>query len=1159
MLATTPIAQDINCDGNLCAFRMSQFAMTKVLYVALFSICLTMLSSTAGAQAPAVDWSKWKAAPAKLAGTVTVLSDGVTSVAEVHYQAPNRLRLDIGANPHAGVAAQSVIATANETRSHDASSKRVQRLPFHAATQWWRSATLAGGSPLNVWFAAFSAEETAKFYTIAPAPNAAVKGQTAIELKARADVERIAVRESVRSGGAGSGKFYAVRKRAAFARPARIILTFDDAAKVLLSRAEYNERDRLQTTTEYTWTAGGLPRSAITRDFNARPIATWSFEWKTAPEFAADTWQLQAPEQIVEDVLLRPIADYRAGNDAGSKFHEGMSLARQEDYPAALASFQAAHASNPRAVAPVMAAFETTLAMRDFGGANRQLTELSGLLTAQSAEVTNRRIRLALAQRDWQRARVALVDLTKAENATVSPALLLQGAGVTRVLGDASAAAALLARLVRQAQTPPALAAQAVLVLAELNDRAALATVAGSNEGAAKTAAALVTVAGSKVPDQSTLEALPTAQSVAAIALALERSGQIEAAINAWNHVAETATEPLWREAQRHLASLYAQRGNTSNSLKAYRALLARLENENEVREFQDALFRAWDKAVKRDALRSVLQNRAIATAATDDDMRLWLAWQETYGTNDDIEATINTSVSRVARGEARAWWESRRAEFVADKAASQPPSVNGLAARARYFRDALSAVSAAQKSDPTRSYYAVQRALILSRRATLPVPVSDAASRVTERTAALDALNDLERQWPNDPDVQIAVAVQQLAVSPGDTEGIMRRLQSALAAPPTTLAGDGALDHAGTITARQLLASTLRRAGQVEAARAEYEKLWASAAAPGEQLGIALNWLNLLDAQSDAVGATQLAARLVREPRSFSATQELMSEWATSLLQRKKLAPLVTTALRANPDAASRVAAAYLDFGAWRIAGRRATAESAPVATEAALREATMYWTQSKMALAEVAAAPDSVLATQAMTLLAQDALARGDKANAVKLFTAAIQLEPSDLNLRIALARALLDEGQRDEALALRDRVLAAFANDSQTLRWAAWISLRAGQAAQASQLARRAVDRAAVEAEIGATPWQEATLLLARALMAQGEAAAAGEQYQKLAGEPWTVVDRAAVLLDWQARATDANRADIATQVASRLRDLKLTPADLQQAQLLQRSFE
>lgn len=1144
--------------GNLSHFQMSQFAMTKVLYLVFISVLVTTLATGAKAQAPVVDWTKWKATPQQLDGTITVVSDGVTSRAEVKYQAPDRLRIDIAANSIASINAQSVVAVAGATQSQDAVSKRVQRLPFHVATQWWRITTLAGGSPLNVWFAAFSPAETAKFYTAAIAATPADKGRTSVELKARADVERIAVRESVRSGGAGSGKFYAARKRGAFARPARIVLTFDDATKVLWSRSEFDERDRLQTKTEFVWNADGLPVSAITLDFNGRPLATWSFTWKTAANFAENLWSLEAPGQIVEDAILRPLAEYR-GDDASANFHRGVALARQEEFASALAAFEAANAAAPQAVAPVMAAFEAAVTMRNFDNAALQLNKLGQQLSPQSPEIISRRIRLAAARRDWKQARAALDEIAKAPNAEASAALLLQSANLARALGDSSAAATLLAHIVTQPQTPPNVAAQAALTLSELNARS-MVTRIDSNVESAKATSLLLDIAGGKTPAQSTLAAPGTVQSMAAAGIGLERAGQFEAAVGVWNRVGETATEPLWREAQRRLMNLHAQRGDTATSLKAYRALLARLENESDVRELQDALFRTWDKALKRDALRSVLQSRAIATAATDDDMRLWLAWQETYGTDDDIEVTINTSVSRFTGGESRAWWQSRRAEFVADKAASQPPSVNGLAARARYFRDALSAVSAAQESDPTRSYYAVQRALILSRRATLPVPVSDVASRVNDRTAALDALNALERAWPNDPDVQIAIAVQQLALSPGEADAVVRRLQSALEASQSTLNGaGGALGHAGSFTARQLLASTLRRAGKIEAARAEYEKLWAAAGAPSEQLGIALNWLNLLDSQSDAAGATVLAARLVREPRAFSATQDLMSEWANSLLQRKKLAPLVTIALRSGTDAASRLAGAYLDFGAWRLAGRRAAAENAPVATEAALRDATQNWTQSKIALGEVAASTDPVLATQAITLLAQDALARGDKAGAIKLFTAAVALEPTELNLRIAFARALLDEGQRDEALAVRDQMLAAWNHDTQTLRWAAWISLRATQAAPASQLTRRAVDRATSDAEIGATPWQEATILLARALLAQGETTAAGEQYLKLSGEPWTIIDRAAALLDWQARATDANRPEIAEQAASRLRTLKLSAADLQQAQALQRSFE
>lgn len=1139
--------------------------MLKVLYPLCFFVLLASSITVARAQAPVVDWTKWKSPPPRLEGTVTLVAEGVSSRAAIKYEAPDRLRVEIAANPVTSAAAQTIVATEGETRSQETSTQRVQRLPFHIAAQWWRSSALSSGSPLNIWLAGFAPAETAKFYSVA-APNTSERGRTAIELKARADVERITVREGVRSGGRGSSKYYAARTRAAFARPARIVLTFDDATKVLLTRAEFDERDRLQTKTEWTWSADGLPKSVVTRDFNERPLAEWGFEWKTAANFPAAMWTIEAPGQVIEDAILRPIAEYRAGTDASAQFNLGVALARQEDFATALSAFKAANVSAPRAVAPLLAASDAARSMRDLNEAHQHLNRLAEVIGDKHSEIVSRRILIDLAGHDWKRVREVFNEGVRLPDSQVSPALLLQGANFARAMGDSTAATAILARVLMQEKTPPAVATQAALVLAALNDRNGLQALAGSNGEASKLTRQLFDIADGKTPAQSTLEAFQFPHSVAAIGVALERSGQWETATLAWNRVAQTATEPLWREAQRHLMSLHAQAGDTSNSLKAYRALLARLDNEIEIRELQDILFRSWDKALKRDALRSVLQSRALATAASDDDLRLWLAWQETYGSDDDIEATINTSVSRFTRGEARAWWQSRRAEFVADKAASQPPSANGLAARARYFRDALSAVNIAVESDPSRSYYAVQRALILARRATLPIPVSDAASRVTERTAALDALAVLERAWPNDPDVQIAVAVQQLALSPSDTDGIMRRLQSALEASPSTLnKGSSALDHAGNFTARQLLASTLRRANRIEASRVEYEKLWAAAGAPGEQLGIALNWLNLLDSQNDAPGATQLAARLVREPRAFSATQDLMGEWAASLLQRKKLAPVVTTTLRASNDKAERLAGAYLDFGAWRLATRRASLENAPLAAEASLREASGNWAKSKTALGDIASmtvatsASDHILALQANALLAQDALARGDKETAVKLFTAANALEPTDLNLRIALARALLDTGQRDEALTVRNRLLTDFAHDSPVLRWAAWITLRAERFAEAAPLARRAVDRATLDPQIGAALWQETTFLLARALMAQGEVAAAGEQYQKLIGEPWTILERAAALLDWQARATEANRADVADQAATRLRALKLSAVQLQQAQALQRSFE
>jgi hypothetical protein len=44
-------------------------------------------------------------------------------------------------------------------------------------------------------------------------------------------------------------------------------------------------------------------------------------------------------------------------------------------------------------------------------------------------------------------------------------------------------------------------------------------------------------------------------------------------------------------------------------------------------------LLAAWKKALRGDELRTVLERRAAALKASEDDVSVWLAWQETYGT----------------------------------------------------------------------------------------------------------------------------------------------------------------------------------------------------------------------------------------------------------------------------------------------------------------------------------------------------------------------------------------------------------------------------------------------------------------------------------------------------------------------------------------------
>ncbi len=1097
--------------------------------------------SSAPLWAQAVDLKDWVPAqrPAALQGVVTLTANGTQRSAHVIYQAPQRLQVRIE-QPTGNL---DTLAENAQTRFLDAASKRVRQLPFNVLQQWWRSWDITNGGPANTVLSGLGPEETAKFYTASAATENAADGQTAIELKARSEIETHLVREAIRTGGRGNEKYYAVRKSVAFNRPARLLLTFNTQSKVLLSRAEYDERNRLLSRTEFVTSPEGVPQSATTTDFNGNTLATWTYQLQpVAPD--ANALALATENQIIEDAQLRPIAEYRAANDANAQFNLGVALARQEDYRGAIAAWNAAAQSQPQATAPLLAIFEAALQIRDAALAQSALQKATPLLGADSTEVLLRRARMATLLRKWDEVLSALRGAHQAQPQNASVTLWL--ADTLRLRGQAEDAQKFLIAALNNAQTSETDGvdlAVAVVTLAQTGDAAQVKALLTANTPTTKLAHALLDVASDQNLNVEAVQSTLTGpRALAALASALELHGQTDAAWGVWQKIAETAPEPLFLEAQRRLMTLAAQRNDAANSLRAYRTIWSRLDEENAQRALQNTLFRAWEKAGKRDQLVAVIQSRAIATNAADEDARLWLAWQEANASSNNAEVAIN---SGLARFPGSAWWLSRRAESLTDSAFGQPANAAGRAVRARLLREAITAVEKAAFEEPEQPYYAIQHSLILTRRAAAP-GATDA-----EQQAAVKALGDLQTRWPHDPDIKFAIAVQQLTLAPQMGTSALAFLQTGLDAE-SLHGGASSLDHAAVSTARQLVAATLRQNKDIAGAQSEYERLLDASRGTGEQLGIALNALNLFDATRNAAGAAQLMERLVSEPWAFAATQETMSQWVGNLVKRRDLLTGVLSELRDSNRPSSQLALAYLDFGQWRAAQRAASADNAPAVAQEALGTAERNWNNTRTALQELINGKDAILQSQAAALLAQDAAVRNNHTAATQFFRQALAVEPREFNLQMALTRALLSAGQAEAALQVRDSMLNVLPHDAETLRWASWISLQAKQPQDAIRFARIAVERVAGESESGLENQHAAKITLARALLEAGDDNAALDVYTQLSGPQWDAYLRAAALLDWQNQAKRLQRDDLAQQVATRMRNLQATSEDFQQAQ-------
>ena len=144
--------------------------------------------------------------------------------------------------------------------------------------------------------------------------------------------------------------------------------------------------------------------------------------------------------------------------------------------------------------------------------------------------------------------------------------------------------------------------------------------------------------------------------------------------------------------------ALAARAGDVAASLGAYNRLLADLPLQSERDDATQALFDAWQKAFKREALASAIANRAVATRAAEADARLSLAYQDAYGDADSVAAAIKNGAARSPGG---ALWLGRQAEGLAETAFPMLTSTNaGAARRTQLLNQARDLIGRAVEAD---------------------------------------------------------------------------------------------------------------------------------------------------------------------------------------------------------------------------------------------------------------------------------------------------------------------------------------------------------------------------------------------------------------------------------------------------------------------------
>ncbi len=272
----------------------------------------------------------------------------------------------------------------------------------------------------------------------------------------------------------------------------------------------------------------------------------------------------------------------------------------------------------------------------------------------------------------------------------------------------------------------------------------------------------------------------------------------------------------------------------------------------------------------------------------------------------------------------------------------------------------------------------------------------------------------------------------------------------------------------------------------------------------------------------------------------------------ARGLDPKASLALEVAALLRGRGDAASRLGAAHLHFAFERGAREAMRGPDVAPAIERLLRQSQGWSAESVEALKAVAVGGDKMLAARALTLLAESALAREALDEAAQRLTIAIALEPQSADLRFALARVYGQAGRPAEALAARDDILRTLPRTSANLRRVALLSARLNRNDEALRFASQALQAAQTERSVSTVQAQEIAFAVARLLLQADQTERATELYNGLASAQWGRTDRAAALLDMEARLRQAGKIAEADRAKASLAALRATAPELDAAQ-------
>ena len=1030
-------------------------------------------------------------------GTLTQTQSGLTARAQIYAQSPDLLRVEIARDDAAGIVAQTIIASGDQTLRYEPATKRLFRARFNILKQWNRDWRMAAGGPANFVFAGASAG--------------------VVDEKAG----RFLRRDNVLFGGGGENAYYAAAKTPVGRYPATVELSGNPIDKRVEKSVDGTQS--LAATIAY---AGALPTKVQVIAAGENSTFTYDLSARAEP-FAESMWTIGAAAgAIPEDADLQAPSAYGDSKNASDLLNGGVALWRGAgDFAAAQTRFVAASRTAATASAPLLASFEMAMDARDVTAAGRALDALAPL-ELDAAEIEARRARIAFANRDFDG---ALAALDKAlASAPESSALQLARAQALLGKADVAGARAIWTKLV-DAPVAPAARAEALRLL--------VASIGPDETDLLKSV--------SEKFEKNDADASPLEK--ANFATLLERQGRDAAALALWKELEKAAPASLQNQARAHLMVLAARDGDVAASMAAYDRLRAGLSLQSERDLATQALFGAWQKSFKRDQLGSAIGNRAAATRAGDADARLFLAYQDNYGDADSIAAAVNSGLNRSPES---AFWLARSAEIAAATAFPLLTSNRASAARRTQLLDKARAgleraINADIKAGGDGGFYRQQLALVSAQSAAKVTRSPDLDVLLGERKIALAAVEKLLASAPDDPDILLSAA---LALQSFDGDAGARRALELASRALNSDPGDGER-HTLILAARQAMAFAFVRLGQFPDAAAQFELLMFEAGTAGEQVGVASNYIGMLEKVGDA-GAAQNAAsvvaRIAGAPWDYADARGALEALAPRVVV-SPLLPGIEAALAADSSGAATLAWAQIAQARLAVANAALQVPGAPGKADADLVRAT---SDSNAAIAALQAAsqrpmPRWVEARVAAWLAEFGGL---ESEAALASLQRAVAIESRAPSLRLALADAVADDGEAMTQLKLAAQLAPA---DVETARILGIAALDTGDKDAALRRSELAYNEAARDPNVGANAFERLAFARARILWEAEKTTEAQAIYENLALPQWADTDRAAALLALRARYSAAGRQADADRLDDRIRELGLDLETLQRA--------